>query len=151
MQSVILADFTYFLHNENVCSFFFFLHIVEIPVPAAMDAHKMSLEKGEKRKMGHPLYREVARTINQTVGRNAVTADQLAGLVKEAKQVRRRRGTTGLMQFANELPYRYLTEEEVYKLQQSPRYRELSFKMIDLMVVEQVITPFEAMLLKRRV
>jgi hypothetical protein len=101
--------------------------------------------------MGHPLYREVARTINQTVGRNAISADQLAGLVKEAKQVRKRRGSAGLMKYARELPYRFLTEEEVYKLKQSPRYRELSYKMIDLMVVEQVITPFEAMLLKRQV
>lgn len=95
------------------------------------------------------VYQDVARTINQTVGRKAVTVEQMKSLVKEAKVVRRTQGVMGLWAFASQIPYRFFTEKEIEKLKQSPRWYELSSKMIDLMVQEKVITPMEAKMLKR--
>jgi len=96
-------------------------------------------------------YRELVQTLNQTVGRQAVTVDQLLALIAEAKKIRKMQGPFGLMSFASELPYRFLTHQEVERIQQSPRWYEFSNKMIDLMVQEGVVTPFEATMLKRNV
>ncbi|SEN15705.1 hypothetical protein [Lihuaxuella thermophila] len=96
------------------------------------------------------VYQDVVRTINQTVGRKAVTVEQIKSLVNQAKMIRRTRGVTGLMSFASQLPYRMFTQQEIERLQRSPRWYELSGKMIDLMVYEGVITPMEARMLKQR-
>lgn len=96
-------------------------------------------------------YDDFVRVINQTVGRRAITVEQLKQLIVEAKRIRRRYGIMGLMSFASELPYRFFTQEEIEKMQHSPYYAEFSSKMIDWMVIEGVLTPVEARLLKRYV
>lgn len=97
------------------------------------------------------IYKETARTINKELGRKAVTPELLKKIVKNAKEVRRTRGTKGLLEYASDLPYSLFTEEEIEHLQQSPGYRVTVMKLIDLLVYERVINPFEAMLLKRYV
>jgi hypothetical protein len=89
-------------------------------------------------------YRELVQEINQTVGREAVTTEQLKELVRQAKMIRRTQGLMGLLAFANQLPYRFLTPHEVQMIQRSPRYRELSRRTLQMLVMEGVITPFEA-------
>jgi hypothetical protein len=96
------------------------------------------------------VYQDVVRTINQTLGRKAVSVEQLKSLVNQAKMIRRTKGVMALMSFASQLPYRLFTQQEIDQLQRSPRWSELSGKMIDLMVYEGVITPTEAGMLKRR-
>ncbi|MFC7442402.1 hypothetical protein [Laceyella putida] len=94
-------------------------------------------------------YRELVQEINQTVGREAVTADQLRSLVYQAKMIRQSQGLMGLLSFANQLPSRFLTPQEVQMIQRSPRYRELSNKTIQMLVLEGVIKPFEANMVLR--
>ncbi|MBA4494748.1 hypothetical protein ACFO25_17450 [Paenactinomyces guangxiensis] len=97
------------------------------------------------------VYQVVARTINQTLGRKAVTVDQIKSLVSQAKMIRRRQGVMGLLAFSQQIPYRLFTQEEIERLKRSPRWYELSSKMIDLMVTEGVLTPAEAGMLKRSI
>lgn len=93
-------------------------------------------------------YRELVNEINHTVGREAVTVDQLQSLLYQAKTIRQSQGIMGLMSFANQLPYRFLTPQEVQLIQQTPRFRELSQKTIRMLVLEGVITPFEANMIR---
>lgn len=94
-------------------------------------------------------YSDFVNVVNYTVGRKALTVEQLKQLIKEAKYIRRRYGLMELMSFASELPYRFFTQKEIDKLQRSPYYAEFSSRMIDYLVIEGVITPIEARLLKR--
>lgn len=97
------------------------------------------------------LYEEAAQHINRILGRKAVSVRRIHRVIEQAKQVRRSGGVFALLHFSTELVHRLFTPEEVEKLKQSPRYRELSYQLIDLMVEEQVITRREAMMLKRTV
>lgn len=97
------------------------------------------------------LYEELAQHINRMLGRKAVSARRIHGVVEQAKQVRRAGGVMALLHFSTELLHRLFTPEEVEKLKRSPRYREMSYKIIDLLVEEEVITRREAMMLKRAV
>ncbi|MBA4602410.1 hypothetical protein [Thermoactinomyces mirandus] len=94
-------------------------------------------------------YRELAEEINRTVGRKAVSASKIKSLIRQAKQIRAVYGTAGLMSFARELPWRLFTPQEIERLQRSPRWPELSSKFVDAMVMEEVITPFEANMIRR--
>ncbi|SDX99256.1 hypothetical protein [Thermoactinomyces sp. DSM 45892] len=98
-----------------------------------------------------PLYRDVADLVNTTTGRRAVSASRLQKLVMEAKYVRKTQGTMGLMNYAQRLPYQFLSTNEIEMLRTSPRYREFSYRVIDLFVREGVISQFEAMMLRRAV
>jgi hypothetical protein len=97
------------------------------------------------------IYAEAARQINQILGRKAVSVRRIHRLIEQAKQIRRSGGVLALLHFSTEMVHRLFTPEEVEMLKQSPRYREMSFQLIDLMVEEQVITRREAMILKRAV
>jgi hypothetical protein len=94
-------------------------------------------------------YRELASEINRTLKRKAVTSKQIQDVVEQARYIRRSRGLMGLWAFASELPYRFFTHEEIELLKRSPKWHEFTSRMIDLMVIEGVITPAEAGLLKR--
>lgn len=104
---------------------------------------------GVKNMRSVTFYSDFVQAVNQTVGRKALTVDQLQQLIWEAKRIRQRYGVMGLMSFASDLPYRFFTHEEIEKMKNSPYYVEFSSKMIDLMVMEGVLTPMEARLLKR--
>ncbi|RAL26136.1 hypothetical protein [Thermoflavimicrobium daqui] len=95
------------------------------------------------------LYREIADGINQTVGRKAVSVEQLKKIVDEGKYIRQSQGSMALYQFAQEIPYRFLTEREAEKLKNSPNFSDLSTKTIELLLLERVITPFEARMMRR--
>ncbi|OYD06434.1 hypothetical protein [Paludifilum halophilum] len=97
------------------------------------------------------LYQEVARAINRTLGRKAVTVERIVRTVEEAKRVRKKEGSLSLVQYLNHLTERMFSPPEVEKLKQSPRKKELSNRMLDLLVKEQVITPREAVMLKKMV
>ncbi|WP_044642572.1 hypothetical protein [Risungbinella massiliensis] len=99
--------------------------------------------------MNEQIYKDTAKAINQELGRKAVSVEYLMKLVQEAKKVRRTRGTQGLIEFGSKLPTKLFSENEINKLQRSPQYRSTMSKMVDLLVYESVINPFEAMLLKR--
>ncbi|SFJ61360.1 hypothetical protein [Thermoflavimicrobium dichotomicum] len=99
--------------------------------------------------MNHNLYQEIADGINQTVGRKAVTVGKLKQIVKEGKQIRRTQGMMALWQYAQNIPYRFLTSEEAEMLRNSPRFRELSNKTLELLVMEGVITPLEGKMFRR--
>ncbi|MGA8941934.1 MAG: hypothetical protein WB502_04360 [Thermoactinomyces sp.] len=94
-------------------------------------------------------YRELADEINHTIGRKAISASKIKSLIRQAKQIRAAYGTAGLMSFARELPYRLFTHMELEQLQRHPRWRELLSKFVDAMVLEGVITPFEANIIRR--
>ncbi|TCS93097.1 hypothetical protein [Hazenella coriacea] len=96
-------------------------------------------------------YQDLVKKINQTLGRKAVSVEQIKSLMKEAKRVRKTQGTMGLLSFASQIPYRLFSPQEVEKLKQSPYWGEFSSKLIDLLVYEGVITPTEARMLKRYV
>lgn len=98
-----------------------------------------------------PLYQEVADLINSTTGRKAVSASRLQKLVLEAKYIRKTQGTMALMSFAQQLPYKFLSANEIETLKRSPKYREFSHRVIDLFVREGVISQFEAMMLRRSI
>ncbi|MBA4544044.1 MULTISPECIES: hypothetical protein [Thermoactinomyces] len=97
------------------------------------------------------LYQDLVNTINQTVGRRAVSVRKMKQLIAEARRIRMQYGVMGLWSYAQQLPEHFFTREELEKLQNSPRLYELSDKMVDAMVVEQVITPTEARMIKRTI
>ena len=96
-------------------------------------------------------YKEIADSINQLVNRQAVTPKKLMSIVREAKHIRKTQGTSGLLRFATALPYQFFTAKELEHIQSTPQYRELSNRLIDLLVAEGVISAFEAMFLRRQV
>lgn len=96
-------------------------------------------------------YQEIADEINQLVGRQAMTAKRLRSLIKEAKSIRAAQGTPGLIRFASSLPYQIFTQQELDYIQSTPQYRHLSGRLIDLLVAEGVVSPFEAMFLRKQV
>lgn len=96
-------------------------------------------------------YQEIADSINSLVGRQAVTSKKIKNTIKEAKYIRRTQGTSGLLRFASALPYQFFTQQELDYIQTTPQYRELSNRLIDLLVAEGVISSFEAMFLRRQV
>ncbi|MCH5584949.1 hypothetical protein MK805_08175 [Shimazuella sp. AN120528] len=96
-------------------------------------------------------YQEISDSINQLVGRKAVTSKKIKNVINEAKHIRKTQGTSGLLRFASALPYQFFTPKELDHIQATPQYRELSNRLIDLLVVEGVISSFEAMFLRRQV
>jgi hypothetical protein len=94
------------------------------------------------------LYHDLARTINRTLGRTVVTVEGIHRTVEEAKRVRQTGGTMALLQYVNGLSERLFSPVDVEKLKQSPRRTELSNRMLDLLVLEKVLTPGQAMMLK---
>lgn len=98
--------------------------------------------------MNEQIYKDTAKAINQELGRKAVSAEYLMQLVQEAKKIRQTKGTQGLIEFGSNLPNKLFTENEIRQLKRSPQYRATLAKLIDLLVYERVINPFEAMLLK---
>lgn len=97
------------------------------------------------------LYEEAVQHINRILGRRAVSVKRIHRLIEQAKQVRRSGGVLALVHYSTELVHRLFTPGEVERLKQSPRYRELSHRLIDLLIEEGVITRQEAMMLKRTV
>jgi hypothetical protein len=97
------------------------------------------------------LYQDLVNTINQIVGRRAVSVKKMKLLIAEAKRIRRQHGVMGLWSYAQRLPEHFFTHEEIEKLQHSPKLYELSDKLVDAMVVEKVITPVEARMIKRSI
>lgn len=96
-------------------------------------------------------YQELVNKINQTLGRKTVSTEKIKSLMKEAKRVRRTQGTIGLLSFASQIPYQLFTPQEVDRLKQSPYWAEFSYKLVDSLVYEGVITPTESRMLKRYV
>jgi hypothetical protein len=97
------------------------------------------------------VYKNLVDTINQTVGRKAVSVKKIKTLVAEGKRIRKQYGLTGLWSYTLQFPYHFFTKEEIEKLKKSPRWNELSYKTIDAMVAEGVINPMEARMIKRSV
>jgi len=97
------------------------------------------------------LYMDLARTINQTLGRKAIHPERIRQAVKEAKRIKRYGGTAELIHYATHLYETWFTPEEVEMLKRSPRKKELSYRMIDLLIMEKVLTPAQGMMLKRMV
>ncbi|MBN2908282.1 hypothetical protein JQC72_01945 [Polycladomyces sp. WAk] len=97
------------------------------------------------------LYMDLARTINQTLGRKAIHPERIRQAVEEAKRIKRYGGTAELIHYATHLYETWFTPEEVEMLKRSPRKKELSYRMIDLLILEKVLTPAQGMMLKRMV
>jgi hypothetical protein len=97
------------------------------------------------------LYVDLARTINRTLGRKAVHPESIRQAVEEAKRIKRYGGTMELIHYATHLYETWFTPEEVEMLKQSPRKKELSYRLIDLLVLEKVLTPAQGMMFKRMV
>lgn len=97
------------------------------------------------------LFKEVVQAVNQTLGRKAVTVERINQLVKETKRIRQARGTMALLQYLTHMKEQLFTPAELERLKKSPKQREFSFRMLDLLVHEHVITPREAQMLKRMV
>ncbi|MFD1407419.1 hypothetical protein ACFQ49_04505 [Kroppenstedtia eburnea] len=96
-------------------------------------------------------YTDLARTVNRILGRKALSVERIVRTVDEAKRIRQTRGVFVLVQYLTTLSERLFTPAEVEKLRESPKKREYTDRMLDLMVHEQVVTPTEARMLKRMV
>jgi hypothetical protein len=94
------------------------------------------------------LYNDLVNMVHQAMGREVVRVEQVKMLVEEAKYVRKAQGIIRLRSFASEIPYRFFSQAEIEKLQSSPRWYEFANKMVDLLVAEGVLTPFEARMVK---
>jgi hypothetical protein len=94
-------------------------------------------------------YQELADSINELSGREAVTPKKLKNLVKKAKHIRKTEGTSALLQFASSLPHQFFTSKEIDRMQASPQYRMLSNKIIDLLISEGVVSAFEAIFMRK--
>jgi hypothetical protein len=97
------------------------------------------------------LYVDLARAINETLGRKAIHPERIRQAVEEAKRIKRYGGTAELIHYATHLYETWFTPEEVEMLRRSPRRRELSYRMIDLLVRERVLTPTQGMMFKHMV
>lgn len=109
----------------------------------------MSYVLVEVRKINDGAYQKLVDSINKMVGRQAVTSVKLKNLIKEAKTIRKTQGTSGLLRFASALPHQFFTQKEIDKIQKSPQWDVLSNKMIDLLVSENVVSPFEAVFMRK--
>jgi hypothetical protein len=96
-------------------------------------------------------YKNVVATMNQTVGRKAVSVKKIKTLVAQGKQIRKQYGLTRLLLHASQLPYHFFTKGEIEKLKKPPRWNEFSYKTIAAMVAEGLIKPMEASMIKRYV
>jgi hypothetical protein len=96
-------------------------------------------------------YKNVVDTINQTVGRKAVSVKKIKTLVAQGKKIRKQYGMRRLWSYASQLPYQFFTKGEIAKLKKSPRWNEFSQKTIAAMVEEGLINPMEASMVKRSV
>lgn len=96
-------------------------------------------------------YQELTDTVNGLVGRKAVTPTKLKNLVKQARYIRQTQGTSALLQFAQSLPEQFFTRKEIEKIQGSREWDDLSNKLLQLLVSEGIITPFEAMFMRKMV
>lgn len=101
--------------------------------------------------MSRSFYRQLAKQVNQTVGRKAISAEQIYHMVKKARRLRQQYGFRAVMQYAQELPYQMFRPQELHKLQQSPYWHEYCHAMIDLLIREHVLTPFEGRMARRYV
>lgn len=97
------------------------------------------------------LYRETARYVNRVIRRKAVTAKMFHQWVEEAKRIKQTKGTMGLISHYKRLYKQVLTEQEVEKLKNSPRKKELSYKLIDVLIEEGVLSFAQAKWLKQYV
>ncbi|MFD1426607.1 KaiC/GvpD/RAD55 family RecA-like ATPase [Kroppenstedtia sanguinis] len=96
-------------------------------------------------------YTDLVRTVNRILGRRALSVERIVRTVDEAKRIRQNRGALVLVQYLTSLSERLFTPAEVEKLKRSPKKREYTDRMLDLMVHEQVVSPTEARMLKRMV
>jgi hypothetical protein len=93
-------------------------------------------------------YSDLVNMVHQTMGREVIRVEEIKKLIEEAKYVRKTQGIVRLRSFASEIPYRFFSQTEIEKLQKSPRWHEFARKLVDLMVAEGVLTPFEARMVK---
>lgn len=92
-------------------------------------------------------YQSLAQNINQTLGRKAITAQKIDSIINYAKKVRRQQGVMGLWNFAAQLPLTLFTETEIERLKQSSQWETFTRKLIQVLIHERVISPFEAQML----
>lgn len=97
------------------------------------------------------LYRESARYVNRVIGRKAITAKMFHQWVEDAKRIKQTKGTMGLMSHYKRLYKQILTEDEIEKLKNSARTTGLSFRLIDVLVEEGVLSTTQAKWLKQYV
>lgn len=97
------------------------------------------------------LYREAANYVNSVIRRKAVTAHMFHQWVERAKRIKRTTGTMGLINHYKRLYKQVLSEREVEKLKNSPRKNEFSYRLIDVLIEEGVLSPTQAKWLKQYV
>lgn len=99
--------------------------------------------------MYEDFYYSLAKKINRTLNRRAISARKIASIVEQAKRVRARKGVMGLWQFASQLPTQFFTEHEIERLKATSEWELFTRQMIQLLIQERVITSFEAQMLAR--
>lgn len=97
------------------------------------------------------LYREAANYVNSVIRRNAVTAHMFHQWVERAKRIKRTKGTMGLINHYKQLYKQVLSDREVELIKNSPRKKELSYRLIDVLIDEGVLSPTQAKWLKQYV
>lgn len=97
------------------------------------------------------LYRETARYVNKIIRRKAVTPKMFHQWVEDAKRIKRTTGTMGLLSHYKRLYKQILTEHEIEKLKNSARKTELSYRLVDVLVEEGVLSATQAKWLKQYV
>jgi hypothetical protein len=107
------------------------------------------VSKGGKWVNREELYRQFVKAVNRTLGRQAVTVDEVKALVREGKRIRRENGVMGLWSYATRLPERFFSRQEFERLRRSPGWQEWTDRILKLLVAEELITPTEARFIKR--
>ncbi|SDW01621.1 hypothetical protein SAMN05444487_10188 [Marininema mesophilum] len=95
------------------------------------------------------LYQDLTQTVNQAIGRKAISVQLLMKTVEEARMIRQMRGLFALITYLNQMADQVFTAEEMDILKAHPRRKELVNRIADHLIKEKVITFTESLMLKR--
>ncbi|SFS51345.1 hypothetical protein [Marininema halotolerans] len=95
------------------------------------------------------LYQDLTQTVNLALGRKAISVQMLTKTVEEARFVRQTRGVFALITYMNQLADHVFTPEEIEILKAHPRRKELTSRVLDHLIKEEVITFTESLMLRR--
>lgn len=100
-------------------------------------------------RMGPSSYLSMVKIINQVTGRQAITIKKLQFMIRKAKAVRHSQGQFGLLLYGKEILQTLFLPREVEMLKRNRQYKPVISKLIQLLVIERVITPTEATKIKK--
>ncbi|MEN9405995.1 MAG: hypothetical protein RLZ12_279 [Bacillota bacterium] len=95
------------------------------------------------------LCQELVEISKDYVDKKELTLKDLQNALKTAQTVRANRGVLALKDYGTILFEEYMSPEALQKLQKSPDYKKICFKILNLLVITKILSKFEAKLLLR--